>query len=118
MDPTSLMLTALRFNERINKQDAEGLARLMTDNHKFIDSAGNITKGKDAMKNGWKDFFKEYPDYRNILTCITVQDEVVVMVGHSTCSHKLLDGPNVWTAKISGKKVSEWRVQWLNQRQP
>jgi ketosteroid isomerase-like protein len=110
------MLTALRFNERINERDAEGLAKMMTDDHTFIDSGGNITKGKDAMKKDWSDFFKKYPDYRNTLTCVTVQSDVVVMVGYSTCSNKLLDGPNIWTAKIRGKKVSEWRVQWLNQR--
>jgi predicted SnoaL-like aldol condensation-catalyzing enzyme len=88
----------------------------MTHDHTFIDNAGNVTKGRDAMKEGWKEFFKKYPDYRNTLTCVTVQDNVVVMVGYSTCSYKPLDGPNIWTAKISRKEVSEWRVHWLNQR--
>jgi uncharacterized protein (TIGR02246 family) len=116
MDPTKLMLTALRFNERINEQDVEGLAKLMTDDHVFIDSEGNSTKGRETMKNGWKEFFKKYPDYRNVLTCVTVQGDAVVMVGYSMCSYKPLDGPNTWIAKISGRKVSEWKVHWLNQR--
>jgi ketosteroid isomerase-like protein len=46
MDPSKLVLTALRFNERINQQDLEGLAELMTDDHAFIDSRGNITEAK------------------------------------------------------------------------
>jgi uncharacterized protein (TIGR02246 family) len=116
MDSSKLMFTALRFNDRINQQDPEGLAELMTDDHKFIDSSGNITLGKDAMKEGWKEFFKKYPDYRNKFTTITVQDNVVVMVGYSTCSTKQLEGPNTWTAKIRGGRVSEWRVSWLNER--
>jgi ketosteroid isomerase-like protein len=116
MDSSKLMLTALRFNERINQQDIEGLAELMTNDHRFIDSAGNITRGRHAMKEGWSDFFKKYPDYRNNLTCITVQSDVVVMVGNSTCSLKQLAGPNIWTAKIKAGKVSEWTVHWLNQR--
>jgi uncharacterized protein (TIGR02246 family) len=116
MGSSELMLTALRFNEKINQQDLEGLVELMTDDHTFIDSAGNVTKGRDAMKDGWKDFFKKYPDYRNNFTSVSVEDNVVVMVGHSSCSFKPLERPSVWTARIRGGRVSEWKVSWLNQK--
>jgi ketosteroid isomerase-like protein len=110
------ILTALRFNEEINQRNLEGLADLMTDDHRFIDNSGKVTKGKDVTKEGWRDFFERYPDYRNIFTSVTIQDSVVVMVGYSVCSHKPLDGPNIWTAKIRRGRVSEWRVHWLNDR--
>jgi len=116
MDSSQLILTALRFNEKINQQDLEGLAELMTEDHIFIDSDGMLTKGKETMKEGWKKFFESFPDYRNIFTCVTTQSNVVVMVGYSTCSVKQLDGPNIWTAKIRGDRVSEWRVIWLDKR--
>ena len=115
MDSSKLMLTALRFNEKINQQDPEG-AELMTEDHTFIDNTGNVTQGKNAMKEGWRDFFKKYPDYRNKFTSVTVQDNIVIMVGYSTCSHKQLEGPNIWTAKICGGRVSEWTVSWLKKR--
>jgi ketosteroid isomerase-like protein len=110
------MLIALKFNEKINQRDLEGLVELMTDDHTFIDSDGTIVKGKEVMKEGWKEFFKKYPDYRNMFTCVTIQNDVVVMVGYSTCSLKQLDGPNLWTAKVSSGRISEWRVCWLNRR--
>jgi len=116
MDSSKLMLTALRFNDRINQQDLEGLVELMTDDHAFIDSGGNVTKGKNAMKDGWREFFKKYPDYRNKFTSVTVQDNVVVMIGYSTCSFKPLEGPSIWTAKIRNGFVLEWKVSWLNER--
>jgi ketosteroid isomerase-like protein len=116
MGSSDLMLIALKFNERINQQDLDGLAELMTEDHVFMDSDGNVTKGKQVMKEGWRKFFKEYPDYRNEFTCITVQNNIVVIVGYSSCSFKSLDGPNMWTAKIRDGKVSEWRVCWLNER--
>jgi ketosteroid isomerase-like protein len=119
MDSSKLMLTALRFNEGINQQDLEGLAELMTDDHTLIviaNNKGEATKGKNLVKEGWREFFKKYPDYRNIFTSVTVQGNVVVMVGYSTCSFKPLDGPNIWTAKIRGGRVSEWRVCWLDER--
>jgi uncharacterized protein (TIGR02246 family) len=116
MEPSELMLVALKFNEKINAQDLEGLAELMTDDHSFIDSEGNVTKGKNVMKEGWRDFFNKYPDYKNKFTTVTVLNNVVVMIGHSTCSFKPLDGPNIWTARIQDERVSEWRVYWLNKR--
>jgi ketosteroid isomerase-like protein len=111
-----LIRTAVRFNEKINQGDAEGLAELMTDNHAFIDSAGTTVRGKAVMMKGWKDFFEKYPDYRNDFSSVTVQDGIVVMVGRSTCSTGLLNGPNVWTAKVEGEKISEWRVIWIDER--
>jgi len=119
MDSSKLMLAALRFNERINQRDLDGLAELMTDDHTLIviaNNKGETTNGKNVVKEGWREFFKKYPDYRNTFSSVTVQDKIVVMVGLSKCSFKPLDGPNMWTAKIRGGRVSEWRVCWLDER--
>ena len=93
MDSSKLMLIALKFNEKINLQDLEGLAELMTEDHTFIDNSGEITKGKNVMKEGWRQFFKKYPDYRNIFTSVVVQENVVVMVGYSTARTNHLTDP-------------------------
>lgn len=116
MESFDLMNVAMKFNEKINQRDLEGLAHLMTDDHAFIDNAGNVTKGKKGMKEAWGKFFEQFPDYKNIFNSVTVQNNVVVMVGCSCCSYKPLDGPNVWTAKVNGNQVSEWRVYWLDSR--
>jgi len=116
MNSSDLMLVALKFNEKINQRDLKGLVELMADEYTFIDNSGNVTKGRDAMKEGWREFFKKYPDYRNLLTSVSVQNNVVVMVGRSSCSYRPLDGPNVWTAKVRDGLISEWKVHWLDQR--
>jgi ketosteroid isomerase-like protein len=51
-------LTALQFNEYINKQDIKGLSHLMTENHTFIDREGKVDKGKRSMIKGWMEFFE------------------------------------------------------------
>ena len=38
----------LAFNEAINGRDIAALAELMTESHRFIDSAGATTAGKDG----------------------------------------------------------------------
>lgn len=116
MEPFDIMNAAMKFNEKINQRDIEGLAALMTNDHTFIDSDGTAVRGKSVMKAGWKEFFQQYPDYKNIFTSVTTQNDMAVMVGYSSCSWKPLNGPNVWTAKVQESQISEWRVIWLNQR--
>ena len=58
MDSSKLVLIALKFNEKINQRDLEGLVELMTDDHTFIDNSGDVTKGKDVMKEGWREFLR------------------------------------------------------------
>ncbi len=110
MDAFDVMMVALKFNEKINARDLKGLVELMTDDHTFIDIPGEVHKGKDVMKAGWRDFFTTYPDYRNIFARVQVDDDFVVMVGYSTCSYDPLDGPALWSAKVRDGRVSEWRV--------
>ena len=103
-------LIVLLFNECINNQDITGLSRMMTENHTFIDSSEDVHSGKKSMVKGWSDFFDQYPDYQNHFTRIESRENLVLVVGHSTCSYIPLDGPAIWTAKIEDGLVAEWRV--------
>lgn len=100
----------LRFNEYINKQNIDGLAALMTDDHTFIDSVNNVIHGKEKTLEAWRGFFELFPDYRNVFANLESQNGLVVITGHSICSDKRLDGPALWTAKVKDNKVAEWRV--------
>lgn len=101
---------ALLFNEYINSQDLKNLSGLMTEDHTFIDASGETVSGKEEMTQGWKTFFHRYPDYRNVFSRVESRDDLVIMVGHSECSEKVLDGPAIWTATIRSGLVSQWRV--------
>ncbi|RPH95784.1 MAG: nuclear transport factor 2 family protein [Calditrichaeota bacterium] len=116
MEPFDMINTAMKFNEKINRQDINGLAELMSENHKFIDSEGTAVSGKSTMVQGWKDFMSKHPDYRNQFTSVTLQNDIIVMVGYSTCSIPALQGANLWTARIQDHLVDEWRVYWLDKR--
>jgi len=45
------------FNEQINNRDLEALTEMMTADHTFIDSEGDMVKGREEMRRGWADFF-------------------------------------------------------------
>jgi uncharacterized protein (TIGR02246 family) len=59
---TSLEVTE-QFVAAINAHDVERLASLMTVDHRFVDSLGAVTEGRDAMREGWQFYFSMVADY-------------------------------------------------------
>ncbi len=103
-------LIVLLFNEQINNQDLTTLTDMMTEDHVFIDSEGDVVRGKEEMTTAWKEFFTSYPDYRNIFIRLESRGNLVAIRGYSECSYTPLQGPALWTALIRDGKVAEWRV--------
>lgn len=98
------------FVEKINEKDIDGLAALMNENHQFIDDEDEVMEGKTKCLASWTVFFQLFPDFRNEVEYFKVKGELVVMAGNSVCSEPSLSGPAIWTARVDGDKVSEWRV--------
>ena len=101
---------ALHFNACINTRDLAGLAALLTDDHTFIDAANTAVHGKHRVVEAWQGFFALFPDYRNLFDRVESRQDLVAIMGCSTCSEPQLDGPALWTAKVRGDQVAEWRV--------
>jgi ketosteroid isomerase-like protein len=99
-----------RFNDCITRADLPGLAALMTDDHRFVDSAGQEWSGRDACLETWAGFFDAFPGYRNVLASVDSAGDVVMATGRSESVEPSLDGPAIWTATVAGERVSEWRV--------
>lgn len=101
---------AIAFNECITRQDLDGLAALMTDDHTFIDTAGTVIAGKEQCLAAWRGFFAAFPDYRNVFDQVRVDADCVAMAGESHCADPRLDGPALWRATVRGGFIAEWRV--------
>lgn len=50
------------------------------------------------------------PGLQNHFIRIESQENLVIIIGYSTCSTKALDGPALWTAIIENDLVAEWRI--------
>ena len=103
-------LTALQFNEYINRQDVEGLASLMTEGHTFIDRKGEVDAGKESMTRGWTHFFQQFPDYRNTFTRVESRGDLVILLGFATWTEGGSPDHAIWTARIEDDLVAEWRI--------
>jgi ketosteroid isomerase-like protein len=101
----------LAFNAATNARKLTALAELMTESHRFIDSAGATTEGRDRCTAAWRGFFDSFPDYRNVFDdVVDAGDGVVVVRGRSECSTAALDGPAEWFAVVLDGRVDVWQV--------
>jgi hypothetical protein len=105
-------LVALQFNECINNQDVEGLARLMSEDHVFIDRDNNVTRSKKEMLKSWSKFFDMFPDYRNIFDRVDSRENVVVLRGFAYWSEDNPHDAAIWKATIENDLVAEWRIYY------
>jgi hypothetical protein len=106
---------ALRFVDRINAGDHEGLSRLMTEDFRFTDYGGAEYQGRDLMRGGFRRYFEMYPGYRIILDRLLSSGSTsILIIGRAERSHL---GPVVeqkktlaWKADIRDGLVAEWRI--------
>ena len=110
MSPADPKRITLQFNAQITEHNVSGLAALMTADHTFIDRDGQVTAGKAAMLDAWERFFTLFPDYYNTFTRVEAQGEFVVLSGYATWHPGDPPDPAIWTARIAGGFVAEWRI--------
>jgi uncharacterized protein (TIGR02246 family) len=110
---------AQAFVRAINRQDADALAALMTEEHRFLDSLGTIVTGREAMRAGWRGYFRIVPDYTIAIEEILSDGPVVLLLGVAQGTYAPGGQPkaeNRWStpaafrAFIEDGKVAEWRV--------
>jgi ketosteroid isomerase-like protein len=112
-------LLARKFVAAINRRDVDALAALMTAEHRFVDSLGNVVEGRDKMRAGWAGYFKMVPDYRINVDESVSDGLVVVLLGVAEGTYAA-DGEmkpeNPWStpvalrAGVTDGLIAEWRV--------
>ena len=110
---------AQAFVRAINRQDVGALAELMTEEHRFVDSLGNVVEGRDRMRAGWKSYFIMVPDYTIAVEETYCDGPVVVMLGRAqgtyavdgrTAAENRWETPAAFRARIEGGKMAEWQI--------
>jgi uncharacterized protein (TIGR02246 family) len=111
--------TAQRLVACINSHDAAAVAALLTPDHRFIDSLGAEVRGRDALQNGWRQYFSMVPDYQIEVDRVLVDGQQVVLLGVARGTYTT-DGslnpenawsmPGAWRALIRDGLVAEWQV--------
>jgi ketosteroid isomerase-like protein len=107
------------FLRAINRQDADATVALMSPDHRFIDSLGNVVEGAQEMREGWAAYFRMVPDYVVAIEETYSNGPVVLMLGVAQGTFTRdgqLHAENRWQtpiavrAQVADGKVTEWRV--------
>ncbi len=109
----------LSFNNAINEGNIELLSSLMAEDHTFIDVSGTAHTGVKEMTEGWEDFFRMFPDYKNNFENILQDGNLVVALGTACGTYNgnrgLIPENRVrwtaaWKAIVENDKIKLWQV--------
>jgi ketosteroid isomerase-like protein len=115
---------AQKFVKAINAHDTDGLTKLMSSDHVFVDSLGNKVPAS-ALRSGWQQYFTMVPDYWIKVDQIVSDGNVIFLCGSAGGTFTPKGGtmkaenrwntPAVWRALIKNGKVAEWQVYCDNE---
>ena len=107
------------FVRAINRQDTEAIANLMTPQHRFTDSLGNVFQGREAMRAGWAAYFHTVPDYSLAIEESYAEGPAVVMLGVAQGTYSpdgTMQEENRWKTPVALRAlvedglIAEWQV--------
>lgn len=114
--PEAIVQAFLRV---INRHDVDVLTELMSPAHRFVDSLGSATEGREKMRAGWAAYFRMVPDYALAIEETYPNGTVVIMLGIAEgtyTSDGRLRPENRWQtpvairAYVEDDLIAEWRV--------
>lgn len=104
------------FIDCINRQDLDGLAALMTEDHRLHCGGQQPVCGRDASLAAWTTYFGTFPDYVVYRRQVSALGADVTVVGTTTGSHRRLPPEEemrhtvTWIAHVIDGAVSRWQV--------
>jgi limonene-1,2-epoxide hydrolase len=116
---TSDLTVVEAFIAAINRGNLRDLSELMTEDHTFVDSGGNIVSGRERMIVGWEQYLRMFPDFKIQIESILGDKDQVAVFGSTSGTYNGKRGlvpenriamPAAWKAVVEGGKVKHWQV--------
>lgn len=110
---------ALRFVQAINAHDLAAIVALMAEEHRFIDSLGEVYVGRERMRDAWEQYFRMVRDYRIEIEESLADGPVVVLLGRADGTYSRggalrtadrWSTPAAWRVRVADGRVVEWQV--------
>lgn len=118
----SLALQVVRaFIAKINAHTTDGLAALMTDDHRCVDTFGATGQGREVVRQLWRAHFTNVPDYKIVCKHMISEDYIIAIFGtvsgtyqHSSTkvAPQSWEVPAAWKAVVHGTRVAEWHTYY------
>lgn len=111
--------TVLKFIERINAHDVNGIVALMAEDYRFVNSSGDSFHGLEFMREEWTKHFDRYPDFHIHVNAIIAGEEGVGVFGEAEGTYTSDDPveeddhwriPAAFYGIASDGKMAHWQV--------
>jgi uncharacterized protein (TIGR02246 family) len=108
-----------RLVENINSHDVDAIAALLTSDHRFVDSVGNVTQGREALRAGWRQYFRMVPNYKIEVERALADGPHVVLLGVAGGTYSpdgTMHAQNAWSTPVALRAlihedlIAEWQV--------
>ena len=98
---------AIKFIEKLNRRDFDGLSAYMSVDHKAIDESGGVTDGKQSAVKVISGYIKDRPNFQIHVNDVYVKGDEVMVVGRTTgsCTETSYD------VEIKEKLVYRFKVE-------
>ena len=73
--------TTLKFIERINAHDVDGIMALVSTDYEYINSSGDHFRDREFIRDTWRAQFENHPDYRLRVQRVIADGEAVAVFG-------------------------------------
>ena len=122
------LIVAEQFVDAINAHNMAILGALMTPDHRFTDSLGNVIEGAESVLRGWAAYFDMVPDYnlviqRRFLSAESTDEIVLAGMAHGSYAREgQLEAGSAWSTPVALRavvrdgRISEWHVYADNER--
>ena len=104
------------FIERINNHDVPGIVGMCTNEHRFVDSLGQILTGREQLHRAWSGYFALFSDYRIVAEALIASGGSVLVAGYASATANLRRSkapwriPAAWRAEVAADLVDLWQV--------
>jgi ketosteroid isomerase-like protein len=114
--PLPAVAVAVGFVYCVNRQDADGLALLMAEDHSLEVFDEDPLVGRGANVEAWRGYFASFPDYVIHPHRLAESGRTVAILGHTTGSHLGLPDAEeqattlIWLATVVRGVVTRWKL--------
>ncbi|HKI78337.1 MAG TPA: nuclear transport factor 2 family protein [Ignavibacteriaceae bacterium] len=107
------------FISAINNHSADNIIKLVSDDHKFIDSSGIELSGKEKLRKAWTEYFKMFPDYKIEIEEIFFGNNTAAIIGKASgtfTKNGILKPKNkwqipaAWYTVIHNDSIKIWQI--------
>jgi ketosteroid isomerase-like protein len=105
-----------RFIEHINDHDVADIIAMCTNEHRFIDSLGQVLKGREQLRRAWSGYLELFSDYRIEVETLLAAGDSVLVAGWASATATLPNAkvpwriPAAWRAGVEGDLLNLWQV--------